>query len=138
MTCLTCNSSDNRQLNSSTLLCDPIDGFYDDGTNNSMVFPCDSACLTCSESATYCTSCNSSDNRQLNPNTSLCEPMDGFYDDGTNNSMALPCSDSCLTCKLGPNQCINCVNDTFAINPSNQNCDLCSTFLINCGTCSSS
>jgi hypothetical protein len=45
--------------------------------------------------------------------------MDGYFDDGTNNSMALPCADPCLTCQIGPSICITCVNDTYAVNPFN-------------------
>jgi hypothetical protein len=49
--------------------------------------------------------------------------------------MALPCSDPCLTCQIGPNICITCINDTYAVNPSNSHCNLCSALLVNCETC---
>jgi hypothetical protein len=45
-------------------------------------------CETC-DNLVNCTSCDSLiDFRVLDLNSSLCVPMDGYYDDGTNNSIA--------------------------------------------------
>jgi hypothetical protein len=57
-TCLTCNATlDFRTLISGD--CIPLDGYYDDGTNNPTAQPCDlTACLTCNTTSTTCFSCN--------------------------------------------------------------------------------
>lgn len=94
-------------------------------------------CLTCSDSTT-CTSCNSSDNRQLNPNTSQCDPIPGFYNDPQNDPVAQLCSSPCATCQSGPSTCVTCVNNTYGVDLSNSSCLPCSMITPNCALCTTS
>lgn len=104
------------------MLCDAIDGYTDDGTNNTMTRPCFYTCKTCSNLAT-CDSCNLVVNhRILNNGTMNCDAIDGFYDDGT-NPIAQPCYYSCSTCNNGV-ICQTCNSSYFRVFNSGTNmCD---------------
>ena len=52
--CSSCFASQKRVL--SNVSCVPIDGYYDSGSLVAVL--CDSSCLTCTGSATTCTSCH--------------------------------------------------------------------------------
>ncbi len=96
---------------------------------------CSYTCETCDNSEN-CTTCNSSDFRVINTNTSQCDPINGFYDDGLNNSMSQPCNPSCVTCFGSATYCSSCVNDTYYL--LNGQCDLCNSTMTDCMTCDNS
>jgi len=99
---------------------------------------CQYTCFTCNNPTT-CTSCDSSSSfRIMNTGTSLCDPIDGYYDDGANNSIAFPCTKPCEKCSKTPTNCTSCVNNTYYYNSIAFNCVLCKTPLKGCLTCSSS
>jgi hypothetical protein len=67
--------------------------------------PCLYDCASCANN-TACFSCNATTNyRQLDPATKRCLPLPGYYDDGTNNIVAMPCSSPCSTCTGSANYC---------------------------------
>lgn len=72
----------------------------------------------------------------MNPNSSRCDPKQGFFDDGA-NQLAPPCDSSCLTCSSnGTNNCNSC-NSGRIINGSS--CPSCSDVAgPGCSSCSSS
>jgi len=56
-TCISCNSTvDHRQLNQTTLRCDPQDGYYDSQNQTTVSLKCLPWCPTC-QSISICTSC---------------------------------------------------------------------------------
>jgi hypothetical protein len=59
--------------------------------------------------------------------------MDGYFDDGMNNSMTQPCDPICITCSGSPTYCSSCPNDTYYL--LNGNCNLCNSTLTGCITC---
>ena len=90
--CLSCNSSLNRVLNSSTATCDPLPGYYEAGIDSAL--PCSIGCFSCINNS-VCLECFNGTNRALTNGS--CEAINGFYTiNGTVN--ALPCSSTCLTC----------------------------------------
>ena len=66
-------------------------GYFDDGTQNSVCSPCHYSCLTCSSTGA-CSTCNSTDDRELNLNC-LCKV--GFFDSYTPGNPVTKCS-QCL------------------------------------------
>lgn len=89
-------------------------------------------CYQCS-SAGACTVCsNSSDFRVMNTSTNRCDPMPGYYDVGSNNSMAQPCSNSCKTCEVASNLCRSCFDGFYYDGATS-----CISCMANCLTCSS-
>jgi len=113
--CTICNSTgDFRTLNVSTTRCDPIDGYFDDNTNNSIAQPCNSNCKTCLGTAVLCTSC-----------------FNGTY---LNSFTCLPCSINCQICNSN-SSCSTCDSnyspDGSGGCVSNINC----TLITNCTTC---
>jgi proprotein convertase subtilisin/kexin type 5 len=104
-------------------MCDPIDGYFDDGTNNAVARPCFYTCKTCPHGHS-CDSCDSTINhRFLNPITMNCDPLNGYYDDGTNNPVAQICHYSCKTCVNGIT-CTACDSSHFRVyNSATQLCD---------------
>ncbi len=125
ITCNTCNGpTDHRVLNVTTQQCDPIMGYYDDGLGNSITLPCYYTCRACN-SYPNCTICDSiNDHRTLNNLMNSCDPVDGFYDDGTANRTASPCYYTCTTCN-SPFLCLTC-DSTYnhrIFNLINSSCD---------------
>jgi hypothetical protein len=132
------------------------DSYYLDAANYQCQ-PCQTAligCLTCSDSltctqycqytcftctnATKCSSCDASvDFRVMNASTSLCDPIDGFYDSGTNDSIALPCTKPCGSCSKAATNCTSCVNNSYYYNSISFSCTLCKTLITGCLTCTS-
>lgn len=105
---------------------------------------CSYTCDTC-DNAENCTACNSSNFRQMNTNTSQCNPIDGYYDDGLNNSMAQSCDPSCITCFGSVTYCSSCANDTYYLLGGllilyllGGQCYLCDSSMAGCTTCDNS
>jgi hypothetical protein len=112
--------------------------------------PCDSAiCLTCSSTATGCTSCSSP--RFLHNSSCLLSCPNTYY--GSNTS-CLPCTNQCYNCSsatvcltcvpgynLNPNNtCLtSCPNGYIALSqvcsPCTSPCATCSLSVTNCSTC---
>jgi hypothetical protein len=87
--CTACsNSTDFRVLNATTNRCDPLPGYYDDGTSNEQAQPCDANCKSCKTTAVYCTAC-----------------FDGSFLNATNG--CTPCMANCQLCSSA-NSCSNC------------------------------
>lgn len=93
-------------MNSSN--CTLCNGGTYQATNKTACSPCSNYdCETCLSSGN-CTSCDTSSNRFLNPNSSRCEPINGFYDDGS-NKLAIPCNVECSTCSgNSSSDCLAC------------------------------
>jgi hypothetical protein len=99
---------------------------------------CQYTCFTCNNPTT-CLSCDSaSDFRIMNASTSLCDPINGYYDNGLNNSIALPCTKPCGNCFKTATNCTSCINNTYYYNSIAFSCVLCKTAMSGCLTCSSS
>lgn len=112
--CLSCNSSNFRFLNSESGLCDCMIGYYDTKNSTQLCKRCDLTCLSCSN-GTHCESCDASRNRTLNAtkdyanNTNqYCPCFYGFYSVASNDSCKA-CHFSCAVCN-GPNSnnCLFC------------------------------
>jgi hypothetical protein len=88
-------------------------GFYRVATPDQCL-ACLYDCYTCT-TGTSCTSCNLTVNHREMSNISRCPPVDGYYDDGTNNPTAQPCASPCLTCQLSAINCTSCISDTYYI-----------------------
>lgn len=94
---------------------------YADSSHASCV-DCNYDCATCDSAG--CLSCNALLHRALNATTKKCDPIDGFYDD-LSNELAPACALDCLTCNGGSsNNCLSCDgNKGLAVNGT---CILCS------------
>lgn len=97
-------------------------------------------CWKCVSNGT-CTSCNgTADFRTLNAATGRCAASDGYYDDGTNSSVAKPCNSNCKTCSGTDTFCQSCYSGFYlnsnACSPCPGNCSICSsgTACSNCST----
>ncbi len=56
-------------------------------------------CLKCEDNINICSKCSSeADFRIMNTLTNRCDPIIGYYDDGTNSSIAKMCDINCYTC----------------------------------------
>ena len=90
-------------------------------------------CLACT-SGTTCSTCDSTtDKRQL---VSLrCAALPGYYDDGTNNPIAQPCSSPCMTCVTSATYCLSCNSGYYL---SGSICLSCSAAIPSCTTCTNS
>jgi hypothetical protein len=116
-------------------MCVPLNGYYDDGTNNSIAQPCFYSCKTC-DNGVNCTSCDSLiDFRTLDPNSSLCIPMNGYFDDGTNNSIAQKCNSPCESCIGDADNCTSCISSAYFLDSLIMKCIPCSTTLSKCLSC---
>ena len=102
VSCLSCNTSNNRQLNNKTCSC--FSGYFDNST--SVCYLCHYSCLTCTSLATNCTSCPANSSRTITNNSCPCDS--GLYDPLTNSSTCLTCSYSCLTCISSNTNCTSC------------------------------
>lgn len=87
-------------------------------------------CYTCT-SATACATCNATTNyRSLN--SSRCKPLAGYYDNGTNNPVAQPCSSPCATCQTTATYCTSCVTGYYL---KGSQCLACNSAMIFCNVC---
>lgn len=94
--------------------------------------PCFYSCKTCTNSVT-CTTCDSVvDFRYLDVNSSLCLPMNSYYDDGTNNSVCQPCNSPCSNCIGDADNCTSCINMLFYVDFASMKCILCSSSISSC------
>ena len=85
------------------------------------------SCITCSDS-TSCSSCSASNNRALSA-SSTCDPLPGFFDNGT--QLAPACLSPCNQC-TSASACVTCVSGYFI---SGSACNDCSSAMTNCLTC---
>ena len=108
-----------------TLFC-PTNGYYTNATNYSCL-PCSYSCDTCSNQ-TLCDSCSAISNRIFN--NGFCDPMPGFFDNGT--QVAPACISPCDNC-TSTTVCTSCVYSYF-LNATF--CQSCSLSIANCDTCS--
>ncbi len=94
--------------------------------------PCLYDCYECTTSTT-CSVCNSTLHfRIMNNSTSRCIPLVGYYDDGLNHAVALPCNSSlCLEC-TGPTTCTSCQPGKFKVG------SVCNSCPVNCANCTNS
>ena len=118
--------------NISELLCyDQCDvGWYGD-LSTMTCLQCLYDCYTCADGST-CSTCNSTvDHRALS--LSRCPPETGFYDDGTNNSVAQPCTSPCASCITSATYCLTCVTGYYI---SGSTCLSCHAAIFNCTQCS--
>ncbi len=118
--------------------------------------PCYFPCVNCLGTATNCTSCsiagqiyfyNSTANQcklcyHIIPNCATCD-YNGTVCYSCNSTLVYlgvtpnvcqNCTTPCLKC-TAQYACISCVDDTYAIDPSNLMCRLCSLLMPNCATC---
>jgi len=87
-------------------------------------------CLSCT-SGTTCTSCSSTnDFRTLNG--TRCSPISGYFDNGTNSTIATPCSSPCATCITTATYCLSCVSGYYL---SSHQCNSCGAAIPHCLTC---
>ena len=110
--CTQCSATDNRYL-SNTSRCLPNSGYYDDGSN-SLAPACNANCLTCTTSATYCTTCAA-----------------GKYLTGTNTCAA--CITNCAACTAATS-CTTC-NTGYTYTAANNSCWLNCSTISHCSTC---
>jgi len=97
---------------------------------------CQYTCFTCTNAFT-CSSCDlTTDKRAINPVTHYCDPKPGFYDDGTNNHVAQPCTSPCKGCLGLATYCTTCIATSFYLDSALHQCLPCSTALVGCLTCS--
>lgn len=129
----TCPSS-NPYYNISELLCydQCADGWYAD-ISTMTCKQCLYDCKSCT-SATSCSTCDATvDKRQLSG--TRCSALPGYYDDGTSNQAAQPCTSPCATCVTSATYCLSCVSGYY---PSGSKCFSCNAAIPNCTTCSNS
>lgn len=87
--------------------------YYQDNTQYLCVKCTYYDCESCSSNGS-CTACsNSTHFRVLNTATNRCDPMIGYYDDGSNSSLCLPCDSNCKTCQLSATTCTSCANNSY-------------------------
>jgi len=85
------------------------DRYYDAITQRCEL--CDSKCLSCKDSATFCTSCGINEYLFLHQNQCLTVCPDHFIEDPSANRCK-SCSDKCLTCEGLPTSCTSCDKST--------------------------
>lgn len=133
--CLTCDSTTNRILNSTTFQCQCPLGYFDDGSRTTCGV-CSYTCLTCSGNSNACTSCPTGSNRVYNSSASTCFCAQRFYDNNVTfaqNSTCLPCLYHCSTC-MQSTSCLTCNASNFRVmNPINSRC-ICMTGYYDDGT----
>jgi hypothetical protein len=126
----TCNGNYTFFILATQLCYDICPDYYYPDLSNNLCQPCYYTCLTCSTSS-LCTSCDPLTNRHLN--TNACLPDQGYFDNGTINSV--PCSlaiSDCLVCNSAL-VCTQC-NVSYHIDNLNQ-CTMCSTSIPHCVNC---
>lgn len=122
----------NPYYNISELLCYDVCAAAWYGDNPTMTCKkCPYNCVTCS-SATVCTNCDASSNRQLN--STACTPLPGYYDDGSSTA-AKPCASSCSTCSGSATNCLSCGSGYYN---SSFSCISCNSAISGCLSCSNS
>lgn len=95
--------------------------------------PCRYDCYTCINS-TACVTCNSTtDFRSLNGTS--CSAINGYYDNGTNSTVASQCTSPCATCQTSATHCLSCISGYYL---SSYSCLVCSLAITNCTTCTNS
>ena len=130
--CIDCNSTMNREVNSSSGFCSCMAGFYDDGFNQ-LCIACHYSCLSCNPSTT-CLSCPATRTQ-----TGTSCPCDATYFDA-GVATCQSCLYSCATCDNNTN-CASCNTTYFrTMNTSTFICDcIVGYYDINgvhtCGTC---
>jgi proprotein convertase subtilisin/kexin type 5 len=127
--CLSCIASQNRILNGSLCICNPL-GFYDD-TIDYVCPACHYSCTSCtfSNNAT-CTACNLTVNYRLLNNDS-CPCITGYYDAGM--AICGSCHYSCWNCTgAGNSACLVC-NASWLRYLSGNSC-LCNLLYYDSGT----
>jgi hypothetical protein len=117
--CLSCSSSDFRELDTVSFRCVAVQGYYDSGAQ--VCVPCPQGCLNCSDSA-HCFSCLSGYFMQ---GDSLCHtgcPLRYYHDSALHNCISCPYD--CLTCDA-QNGCLSCdgPTDHRVLNLSSLRCD---------------
>lgn len=109
-----CNAAHNRIAAGGVCVCMP--GYYDSGTPNCQL--CSTPCLTCTSTATTCTSCNSALFLTLLGTTCVC--MDGYV---MILGVCQPCHYSCKTCSgLLSTDCITCDTSVRLFVPASNTC----------------
>lgn len=93
--CSSCSSSFNRLFDSENQKCPCASGFVDDGNTTcaTVSLTCTLPCITCSNSATNCTSCDATKTRTLSNSQCLCQT--GYYASSTTD-----CTEICGDGKL--------------------------------------
>ncbi|CAK63126.1 unnamed protein product (macronuclear) [Paramecium tetraurelia] len=160
--CLACNQFGNQFCHSckeksisfrvfNQGFCQCLPGYFDDGVSP-VCQKCLISCLTCLNTATYCTSCEST--RNFEGNSCICK--EGYFE--KNQISCGKCDQNCLNCSIKSNMCTKCdqslmriLNNvtqtcvcktgTTEINGQCQYCDItcdtCSNLITNCTSCKS-
>ncbi len=87
-------------------------------------------CTTCTN-ATACATCDATTNFRFLNGTS-CSPLNGYFDNGTNSSVASQCSSPCATCQTTATRCLSCVSGHYL---SSNTCLSCGSAITSCLTC---
>lgn len=132
--CLTCNATQKRYLSNHS--CIPLSGYYEPGTTIALL--CDTNCVTCSQSATNCTSCTNLTTlvgTQCLPcsqvwegcticSQTACLGCSSPYRQINSSYCNLPCSDShCLVCSNSNTSfCYVCVPIPYRVLSSSGEC----------------
>jgi hypothetical protein len=72
----------------------------------------------------------------MKPSTSLCVPIAGYFDDGTSNPIASPCTPPCFRCSGTAIYCVSCISNAYYLDSILHQCNLCDSSIIGCLTCS--
>ena len=91
------------------LLCPCVDKYVDDGLDNALCRTCMYICETCI-SLDECETCTAGLYRLYNPDSKMCDCMDGYYDIGASfeQSECEPCDYTCKTCNVALDNCTSC------------------------------
>lgn len=102
-------------------------------TSTMTCLPCRYDCYTCTN-ASGCATCNSTtDYRYLNGTS--CRAVDGYYDDGSNATVASQCTSPCATCQTTATYCLSCISGYYL---QSHTCISCGLAITDCLTCNSS
>ncbi|CAD8190570.1 unnamed protein product [Paramecium octaurelia] len=149
--CLACNSFGNEVCESckdvsisfrffNKGVCDCLPGYFDDGVSPDCK-KCQISCLTCQNTATYCTSCEQT--RYFEGNSCLCNT--GYFE--IDQVLCEKCDQKCQSCSINAKMCTECdsmrilnqVTKTCICKPGTTEIDgQCQDCDITCNTCQNS
>ncbi|CDW73373.1 UNKNOWN [Stylonychia lemnae] len=151
-TCTACNPKDITSLymlQDSTCISNCSTSYYFSGSDSQgLCLKCNSTCLTCNQSASECTSCNTKSNYPFLSSKECVTACPTGQITDKSQGRCIPCTPPCKNCSVSPTTCTTCENNFYQLSSqclsscptnglyiqqrSNWTCQTCDP---NCATC---